>query len=1200
MRGGGRGKDKSRDPKEQGLFQRLQILLQSVEDESANTDDAEAKLLTDLKALVRDHKKGSLLQQLKSLVTQATRSAKPSREPKQQAAAPQKSQTFYTSWPQAKGQKARERSWAEVASSGRAQWAKDDWQEIAWKPRQDDWSTADRARVSIVTSFQTLENKLEEDSSQAMVFVTSDTDELPMCLEMLGGDVNSRVTVIYSSASDLPDQIERWQDKASRGRVPGYFYGKLQSRVDTWGFELEPNAKVIRGLMRVRGRKAVQDLLACSGRMNNGVRWFTELKDKRQLPDEPQEVLWIDWKDFEEWPDYIARASNEATHGLVRGRYQLGLRVHRTDERWSPSTCMWRLQKVPRHWEYVDVEEAAQQMGFEDVHILSKGRNGFSNSWTFRAKRKDSLEFVSSELEEAESEGTSSPVELFAVKEVRRRGPQSYSVRTLQPERTVRYAFSNPEEFQGAVGQSQKDEMEVDSVEAAKGAADEVEEEDRNKEKEDKQKSGNKEPDKLLADRSRSPAHNRAKGKGKTSSAAQLLKTGSVASKYFHGGTVVKNAGRGNCLYLACAQALSKLEGKNRSHRQIRAFVTQTFREKKDIYEPRWLRIDDKGNPTSMSFDAYVDLQGKLGSWAGAFEVEVLALALTRRFWICDDENAYLFNDEGEGPPVVLQYGQEHYQNVEGADENLLAQRRKRHTKDSSQAFRGCGPSGVASLRLSDFATEVGTSKKVGSASSCKSQRSCRLTDFASVRAARSSSRVAARPQHTHKEDFHTWACDRCKTVLAAGSRLQLSAKRRNHIYNKHRYEERSLFHQIRKTYVPVEALERSMVQHVGWQCGFCLRALPVMEGEEQWFRASINAHLSKCSKAPKGATSYDNQLALNKRCGLKKPGLKGARAHSLAWARNMQQKGLAGMATIQEKSVHSLVRIDSDAENRAMFACTRCTRHWRSLNELRISHFKRSASQKCSAEMREGLLSCGKKRTFWGTLSRRWKNKVASAWRLSTQERKELNKACNLTKQRPTKRKREWQRDLTREGVEPNPGPLQSSLGCVTVNIQGQDNMFTFLSILTGLSSKPSVVAVQETNLDAIKRAQVLHALAQLGYAAWASQTVAKVDSAGRKYHRGGVLVAVRGNAKAAWHAEFDEQGGQVLTVDIGTCLVSSCWRRPDHSEDAEAEFWSHITETTQDAQSRGIPWIGLGDWNHTPEELWMCKHGYYTLVLG
>ena len=45
------------------------------------------------------------------------------------------------------------------------------------------------------------------------------------------------------------------------------------------------------------------------------------------------------------------------------------------------------------------------------------------------------------------------------------------------------------------------------------------------------------------------------------------------------------------------------------------------------------------------------------------------------------------------------------------------------------------------------------------------------------------------------------------------------------------------------------------------------------------------------------------------------------------------------------------------------------------------------------------------------------------------------------------------------------------------------------------------------------------------------------------------------------------------MLTVDIGTCLVSSCWRRPDHHEGAAAKFWSHITETTQDAHPRGIP---------------------------
>ena len=79
----------------------------------------------------------------------------------------------------------------------------------------------------------------------------------------------------------------------------------------------------------------------------------------------------------------------------------------------------------------------------------------------------------------------------------------------------------------------------------------------------------------------------------------------------------------------------------------------------------------------------------------------------------------------------------------------------------------------------------------------------------------------------------------------------------------------------------------------------------------------------------------------------------------------------------------------------------------------------------------------------------------------------------------------------------------------------------------------------------------------------------------------------------KAAWHAECDDKGGQVLTVDMGGCLVSACWRRPDRNE-AAANFWSHVTETTQNAQARCIPWIGLGDWNHTPDEMWMCATGY------
>lgn len=57
--------------------------------------------------------------------------------------------------------------------------------------------------------------------------------------------------------------------------------------------------------------------------------------------------------------------------------------AHRADERRSPSICGWRWQKAPQNWDNAAVEEAAQQMGFEEVHIRGEGRDGFCDSWTF-------------------------------------------------------------------------------------------------------------------------------------------------------------------------------------------------------------------------------------------------------------------------------------------------------------------------------------------------------------------------------------------------------------------------------------------------------------------------------------------------------------------------------------------------------------------------------------------------------------------------------------------------------------------------------------------------------------------------------------------------------------------------------------------------------------------------------------------------
>ena len=191
-------------------------------------------------------------------------------------------------------------------------------------------------------------------------------------------------------------------------------------------------------------------------------------------------------------------------------------------------------------------------------------------------------------------------------------------------------------------------------------------------------------------------------------------------------------------------------------------------------------------------------------------------------------------------------------------------------------------------------------------------------------------------------------------------------------------------------------------------------------------------------------------------------------------------------MASIQKGSAHKLTRLDSDWEKRAMYVCERCTRHWRCLRELSISHNDRQSPQQCNQQLRYQMLACKKKRTFWKTLSKRWQDKLAKGWKLTANEKRALNRV------QPSKKKTEWERDLTKEGIEPNPGPLR----CLSWNCQGQENTFSFLQILHQCSSLPHGVALQETNLDEVKRARVMHDLSRLGFRAWASTPAPKINT--------------------------------------------------------------------------------------------------------
>ena len=59
----------------------------------------------------------------------------------------------------------------------------------------------------IHTSQARFAQQFETDTHVPQVVVVNELEDLEMTLEMVGGDPTCRSTVIYSSASDLPDEV---------------------------------------------------------------------------------------------------------------------------------------------------------------------------------------------------------------------------------------------------------------------------------------------------------------------------------------------------------------------------------------------------------------------------------------------------------------------------------------------------------------------------------------------------------------------------------------------------------------------------------------------------------------------------------------------------------------------------------------------------------------------------------------------------------------------------------------------------------------------------------------------------------------------------------------------------------------------------------------------------------------------------------
>ena len=427
---------------------------------------------------------------------------------------------------------------------------------------------------------------------------------------------------------------------------------------DMWGFELHTaadGAQAIRGLARVSQASFAKELMNHSGALHGGDRWFIQPMGMEL----EGAVRWIPWDGKGTWSDYAGRLRNDMGQGqgIVLGKYQLGVRVSATEAAKNPTTTHWTMEGAPPFLHIEDAESLIKATGFHDIEILTKGRR----AWTFRASRRDIEELVQTTAEDGDGE----QLHLVFTKSSRKRRTAWGQVTPL---RTSPVQLSNLEPYGKSSGkghgatttttsstrltQPHKASTKTDSPAGVSTS------------------EGTKEPQHMDVD-GQGDAQQHGKRK-----ATETESTNKSALRGFdhwgYGGRKHRNDGGGNCLFLAVAHQLEILRPneRKRSHRQIREFTHAYLNKSKDKWSRKWDNTDAKGKATTASFDDFLTELRKVGTWAGAYELNVLAEALKVKVLVATSWGEVKeFNHEAkEAITLYYDYGAAHWESVSEVD----------------------------------------------------------------------------------------------------------------------------------------------------------------------------------------------------------------------------------------------------------------------------------------------------------------------------------------------------------------------------------------------------------------------------------------------------------------------------------------------------------------------------------------------------
>ena len=561
----------------------------------------------------------------------------------------------------------------------------------------------------------------------------------------------------------------------------GCLIGDCRKIGDSFHFEIR-NQRDIRGMFRIHDQDTALALLKASGTRHSedGQRWFVEAVS--ETTGLPPSVLWIDAIEGESWDVYACRVRRMSSAGVIAGRYQLGIRADSQDSRLETRASVWRIDNVPKSWQFDAVDELLEKLGFSQVEVIAKESRKHFTSWLLRAKH-DGPDVVMQPMVSVHD--CPDILELAITKEARRRQVNPKAVKLKQEKRIVFPLAQSPQPPPKRTVQSpapttalqleQEDsEMEADSVKRPKllGA----------------------EP-KAAA----KPDHNSNRDYGRW-----MLREG----------TRQYNPGTGDCLFYAVQQALQVLEPtKSRTARQVRAFTAAFTERHKAEYAALWDgRAPGSNSPDDEqawegSFDDYLAGIRLNGCWATYLECFALAAGLQRDIvMLTETGEVWHFPHEGHDPAVCLYFDTAigHYEYLAGPVEKELRSWAKRHEGPSAPKAAGGGGSAnrPASIRLSLFASTPPRSLQLSNFATpkCKSVKrsSIRLSEFSSrpprsvqlsnlasstcksvKRSIGKAKSGCSAPAHANKEPLvdepsFQWTCQKCNRVLGAATSKQL------------------------------------------------------------------------------------------------------------------------------------------------------------------------------------------------------------------------------------------------------------------------------------------------------------------------------------------------------------------------------------------------------------------------------------------